>query len=596
MALITLKNISVQFGGPQILDCINLNIEAGERACITGRNGEGKSTLLKILSGEIEADTGEIIRESGLRISVLSQDVPADMPGSVYDIVSESTAHLDESDHHPGADRFITQLGLDGDLEFNQLSGGMRRRVLLARALSCDPHLLLLDEPTNHLDIETIEWLEKFLQRSRAATLFVTHDRSFLQGVANKVLDLDRGQLAGWNCDYKTFLQRKQELLNDEAVLWERKSKKLAQEEAWLRKGIKARRTRNEGRVVALKEMRLEFMARRTQSGVSKIAINAAGNSGNLVIKVEDVSYTWPGQNPVIDNFSARVIRGERIGIIGSNGTGKSTLINLLCGKLKPESGEVIHGTKIQLAFLDQLRDQLDLDKTIIQNIAEDRDEIVVNGVRKHVFGYLEEFLFSSERAKTKVSALSGGEKARLLLAKLFTNPGNLLVMDEPTNDLDVETLELLEEQLMNYTGTLLLVSHDRSFLDNVVTSTMVLEGDGSVAQYPGGYADWLQQRPVKKAGSGKKRGVRQGLGVKKAQYRLSYKEKQERKELPHKIDALETEIAQLQEIMAEPTIYQKDPEKAEKTSNRLPRAEAELEKVFERWSAIEARAEQIGE
>jgi len=593
MALITLKNISIQFGGPQILDGISLNIESGERACITGRNGEGKSSLLKILSGAIEPDSGEIIRESGLRVAMLSQDVPADMPGSVYEIVSQSTAHLDESDHHPGADRFLTQLGVDGHQEFNTLSGGMRRRVLLARALSNDPHLLLLDEPTNHLDIETIEWLEKFLQRSRFATLFVTHDRSFLQGVANKVLDLDRGQLAGWNCDYKTFLQRKQELLNDEAVMWARKSKKLAQEEVWLRKGIKARRTRNEGRVEALKVLREEYKARRTQSGVSKISINTAGNSGDQVIKVKDLSYAWPNQRPVIKNFSTRVIRGERIGIIGGNGSGKTTLINLLCGRLLPESGEVRHGTKVQLAFLDQLRDQLDLDKTIVQNIADDRDEVVINGVRKHVFGYLEEFLFSSDRAKTKVSALSGGEKARLLLAKLFTSPGNLLVMDEPTNDLDVETLELLEEQLMNYTGTLLLVSHDRSFLDNVVTSTFVLEGDGRVEQYPGGYADWLQQRTVK-AEPGIKQEVIKNKADKKNQNRLSYKQKQEREELPCKIEVLETEIAELHETLADPAIYQRDPLKAESAAKRLPKAETELEEIFERWTAIEELAEKL--
>jgi ATP-binding cassette subfamily F protein uup len=526
---------------------------------------------------------------------MLSQDVPADMPGSVYDIVSESTAHLDESDHHPGADRFLTQLGVDGKQEFNTLSGGMRRRVLLARALSNDPHLLLLDEPTNHLDIETIEWLENFLQRSRFATLFVTHDRSFLQGVANKVLDLDRGQLAGWNCDYKTFLQRKQELLNDEAVLWERKSKKLAQEEVWLRKGIKARRTRNEGRVEALKVLREEYRARRTQSGVSKFSINTAGNSGDQVIKIKNLSYAWPNKKAVINNFSARVLRGERIGIIGGNGTGKTTLINLLCGRLPPAAGEVRHGTKVELSFLDQLRDQLDLDKTIIQNIADDRDEVVINGVRKHVFGYLEEFLFSSERAKTKVRALSGGEKARLLLAKLFTSPGNLLVLDEPTNDLDIETLELLEEQLMNYTGTLLLVSHDRSFLDNVVTSTFVLEGDGRVGQYPGGYADWLQQRPVKAAPE-IKREVTKNKTDKKNQSRLSYKQKQEREELPLQIELLENEITRLQETLADPTIYQSDSLKAESAAKRLPVAETELEAIFERWTAIEELAERIGE
>ena len=595
MALISLKDISVQYGGPPVLDGVSLNIESGERACVTGRNGEGKSTLLKVLSGEVEPDKGEIIRQANLRVAVLSQDVPSDMPGTAEEIVSASTTHLDETEHHPGAERFLTELGIDGSAVFNTLSGGMRRRVLLARALAADPHLLLLDEPTNHLDISTIEWLEKYLQRSRFATLFVTHDRSFLQGVANKVLDLDRGQLSGWNCDYRTFLQRKQELLNDEAVLWERKSKLLAKEEAWLRKGIKARRTRNEGRVAALKALREEFSERRKESGVSKLAINTGGLSGRQVIKLKELRYSWPGQPPVISDFSARIIRGERIGIIGGNGAGKTTLLNLLCGKLKPDSGSVVMGTGIELAFLDQLRNTLDLDKSIIDNIAEDRDEIVINGSRKHVYGYLEEFLFSADRARTKVSALSGGEKARLLLAKLFTRPGNLLVMDEPTNDLDVETLELLEEQLANYSGTLLLVSHDRTFLDNVVTSTLVLEGNGKVGMYPGGYADWLLQRPAAEE-TVKRKTVQQKSAEPKVHKRLSFKEKRERSELPEKIDALETEIAQLQETMANLAIYQSDPQRAEAASKRLPEAEAELEHLFERWAEIEERAVEAGE
>lgn len=595
MALISLKEVSIQFGGPAVLDGIRLNIESGERACVTGRNGEGKSTLLKILSGEVEPDSGDVIRQAGLRVAVLSQDVPSDMPGTAEEIVSQSTSHLHESEHHPGADRFLTELGIEGNAVFNTLSGGMRRRVLLARALAADPHLLLLDEPTNHLDIATIEWLEKYLLRSRCATLFVTHDRSFLQGVANKVLDLDRGQLSGWNCGYRTFLRRKQELLKDEMVLWERKSKLLAREEAWLRKGIKARRTRNEGRVSALKALREQFRERRLESGVSKLAINSGGRSGTQVLKLKELCYAWPGQPPVIENLSARIIRGERIGIIGSNGSGKTTLIKLLCGKLKPDSGTVTTGTRIELAFLDQMRNQLDLDKTIIENIAEDRDEVVINGVRKHVYGYLEEFLFSADRARTKVSALSGGEKARLLLAKLFTNPGNLLVMDEPTNDLDVETLELLEEQLANYKGTLLLVSHDRTFLDNVVTSTLVLEGGGKVGMYPGGYADWLLQRPENTITEKKNRAPRKAA-AQKVNTRLSFKEKRERSELPGKIDALETEIAQLQEIMADLTIYQSNPEKAAAASKRLPETEAELEMLFERWAEIEERAAEAGE
>ncbi len=595
MALISLNEISVQYGGPAVLDSVSLNIEIGERACVTGRNGEGKTTLLKVLSGEVEPDRGEIIRQANLRVAVLSQDVPSDMPGTAEEIVSASTVHLDETEHHPGADRFLSELGIDGSAIFNALSGGMRRRVLLARALAADPHLLLLDEPTNHLDIPTIEWLENYLRRSRAATLFVTHDRSFLQGVANKVLDLDRGQLSGWNCDYHTFLQRKQELLNDEAVLWERKSKLLVKEEAWLRKGIKARRTRNEGRVEALKALREQFKERRIEAGVSRLAVNTSGSSGRQVIKVKNLTYAWPDHPPIIKNFSARIIRGERIGIIGSNGTGKTTLINLLCGKLKPDSGTVIMGSNIELAFLDQLRGTLDLDKSIIENIAENRDEVVINGVHKHVYGYLEEFLFSADRARTKVGALSGGEKARLLLAKLFIRPGNLLIMDEPTNDLDVETLELLEEQLANYTGTLLLVSHDRTFLDNVVTSTLVLEGGGEVEMYPGGYADWLQQRPAV-VEAVKDKAVQQKAAEPKVHNRLSFKEKRERTKLPGKIAALETEVEQLQATMADLAVYQSDPQRAEAACERLPLAEAELEQLFERWAEIEERAIEVGE
>ncbi len=594
MALITLKDLSVQFGGPPVLDSVNLNIEEGERACVTGRNGEGKSTLLKIIGGSLEPDSGEIIRRDGVRVATLSQDVPSDMPGTVRDIVDGGTCRRSESEHHPGADRFLTELDLNGAALFNTLSGGMRRRVLLARTLAADPHLLLLDEPTNHLDIATIEWLESYILRSRFSVLFVTHDRSFLQHVANKVLDLDRGQLSGWNCDYRTFLQRKQELLNDEAVYWERKGRLLAREEAWLRKGIKARRTRNEGRVAALLQLRRQFTLRRSESGVSRISVNTGDASGEQVIKAEGVTYAWPGSEPVIRDLNLRVIRGERVGIIGANGSGKTTLLNLLCGTIAPQAGSVKTGTRIKLCFLDQMRAELDLDRTIIENIADDREEVEINGRRKHVYGYLEEFLFSADRARTKVGALSGGEKARLLLAKLFTRPGNLLVLDEPTNDLDVETLELLEEQLAEYTGTLLLVSHDRAFLDNVVTSTLVLEGGGAVGVYPGGYSDWLQQRkpqPVEKQET-----PTPAARAPRANTRLSFREKREREELPGMIDTLEREIAALHALMADPAIYQSDPVNAGKASKRLPEAEQRLDELFERWTAIEERAMAAGE
>ena len=594
MALLSLRNVSIQYGGPAVLDDVSFSIEPGDRACVTGRNGEGKSTLLKIIAGLVTPDTGEIIRQPGLRTAYLTQDVPGDTDGTVADLVEQGLSHEARDTHHPGPALFLTQLGLDGDTPFNALSGGMRRRALMARALASAPDLLLLDEPTNHLDIATIEWLEGYLRKSRCACLFVTHDRAFLKRVAVKVLDLDRGQLAGWDCDYATFLQRKQNLLNDEAVYWERKSKRLAQEEAWIRRGVKARTTRNEGRVAALLELRETFKQRRTQTGVSRLQLDASEASGEQVLKVEKISFAYPGEAPVIRDFSAKVLRGERIGIIGPNGAGKTTLLNLLCGRLTPDAGRVTPGARVQLAFFDQLRARLDLEASVVQNLADDKDEVTVGGVRKHVFGYLGDFLFTPDRARTPVKALSGGERARLLLAKLFLQPGNLLVMDEPTNDLDIETLELLEEQLLGYAGTLLLVSHDRDFLDNVVTSTFVLEGDGRVGLSPGGYADWLLQRPATGPDTTKKSAGAAVRPAVRAQTRLSFKEKRDREELPARIDALEGEVAALHAALADATLYQNEPAAIAAAQHRLPQAEAELEAAFDRWADIEARAAQV--
>jgi len=579
-----------------VLDSVSLSIEPGDRACITGRNGEGKSTLLKLIAGLIRPDSGEIIRQPGLRIAYLTQDVPDDMEGTVAEIVEQGVGNLTDETHHPGGARFLSQLGLEGDTPFNTLSGGMRRRVLLARALVADPHLLLLDEPTNHLDIDSIEWLETFLQRCRCACLFVTHDRAFLKRVAGKVLDLDRGQLAGWDCNYATFVQRKQDLLNDEAVFWERKTKKLAQEEAWIRRGVKARTTRNEGRVAALLKLREEFRQRRTQSGVSRLQLDAGGSSGEQVLKINNVSFAYPGSQPIIRDFSAKVLRGERIGLIGPNGSGKTTLLNLLCGRLTPSHGSVTAGARVQLAFFDQLRAQLDLNASVLHNLADDKEEVVIGGVRKHVYGYLEDFLFTSDRARTPVKALSGGERSRLLLAKLFLQPGNLLVMDEPTNDLDVETLELLEEQLLGYAGTLLLVSHDRTFLDNVVTSTFVLDGKGGVGLYPGGYADWLTQRPAPEPGTPVKpdNGVVRTLAAARKPDRLSYKDRRDHQELPARIEALEAEIAALHAALCDVALYQKSPGSGDAAKSRLPKAEAELESAFTRWADLEERAARL--
>jgi len=453
--LLSLKNVTLAFGGPAVLDNVSLSVSRGLRAALTGRNGEGKSTLFKILAGMLEPDSGEIVRAPGLKVAIVSQGV---------------------------------------DAANDSRSGGEIRRERLEAAFRAAPDILLLDEPTNHLDLEAIDWLEAMIKRQREmAVLVVTHDRRFLRRVANQIFDLDRGELSGWECDYTTFVRRKADLRSDEAVYWERKSKKLAQEEAWIRRGVKARTTRNEGRVAALKKLRAEFAARRKELGVSTMKLDTAAPGGVRVLKIEDLSFSY--DRPIVAHFTADVLRGERIGILGRNGAGKTTLLRLLTGGLQPMQGSVTRGTNVRIAFLDQMRGELKDELSVGENIASDRDEVVVGGVKKHVYSYLADFLFAPERVRTPVKALSGGERARLMLAKLFLTPANLLVMDEPTNDLDIETLELLEEQLLDYKGTLLLVSHDREFLNNVVTSTLVLEGDGSVKGYPGGYDDYLSQK-----------------------------------------------------------------------------------------------------
>ena len=502
--LCSLKDVELAFGGPKILDKVSLSVSKGMRAALTGRNGEGKSTLMKVIAGMVEPDDGEIVKAPGLRIEYVVQDVKAE-----------------------GAD----EVGK---------SGGQIKKARLEKAILSQPDLLLLDEPTNHLDIETIDWLEAMIRRQRdMAVIVVTHDRRFLRKVATKIFDLDRGELSGWECDYTTFVKRKAELLADEAVYWERKSKKLAQEEAWIRRGVKARTTRNEGRVAALMKLREEFAARRKQSGVSTMKLDTAAAGGMRVIKIEGLGFGYGSKcgsrsvecgvkedknfnNPslltpnsslhtnIIKSFTSDVLRGERIGILGRNGAGKTTLLNLLTGRLRPSEGTVTLGTNVQMAFLDQLRGELKPELTVGENIASDRDEVIVGGVKKHVYSYLADFLFPPERVRTPVKALSGGERARLMLAKLFLKPANLLIMDEPTNDLDIETLELLEEQLLNYKGTLLLVSHDREFLDNVITSSYVLEGDGEVKVCAGGYEDYekLRSWKVGKLESSKNPGV----------------------------------------------------------------------------------------
>ena len=561
--LLSLKDVSLAFGGPPVLDKVSFSISKGLRAALTGRNGEGKSTLMKVVAGTLEPDTGEIVRAPHLKTIYVSQEVPHDR---------------------------------EGDAEFNALSGGRRRRKILEEALLARPDLLLLDEPTNHLDMEAIDWLEGFLRRQRdMAVLIVTHDRRFLKRVATKILDLDRGELSGWECDYSTFVRRKAELLADEAVYWERKSKKLAQEEAWIRRGVKARTTRNEGRVAALMKLRAEFAARRTTVGTATMKLDTAAPGGVSVLKVKDVSFAYGGDKPIISNFTTTILRGERIGILGVNGVGKTTLLNLLTGRLSPTSGEIQRGTNVEMSFFDQLRSEMKPELTVGENIASDRYEVVVGGVKKHVYSYLADFLFTPERVRTPVKALSGGERARLMLAKLFLKPANLLVMDEPTNDLDIETLELLEEQLLAYSGTLLLVSHDREFLDNVVTSTFVLEGDGEVRSYPGGYADYIAQRGRREEKAAQQETPQPKATVQLAQSptqskKLSYKEQRELDSLPGRIEALEKEVAEIRDAISDGSLFRRDPAKAQSMTVRLPLAEAELESLVERWAELEER------
>ena len=631
MALLTLRDIKLGFGGPNLLNSLNLQIEPRERLCLLGRNGEGKSTLMKLIGGMIKADEGSIESKQGLKTAYLTQEIPENMEGSVYDIVSsglEGVGEVLKNYHHVSlelADDYseekmeelsriqhelealdgwslsqqvettISLLDLPMDDEFSALSGGLKRRVLLAKALVTEPDLLLLDEPTNHLDIESIQWLEEFLLNWKGSLLFVTHDRSFLQKLATRIIELDRGKLSSWPGGYENYLLRKQEALENEDKENALFDKRLAQEEVWIRQGIKARRTRNEGRVRALKALRSERMERRDQKGQVNMQVSAQERSGKRVIEVENISYSY-GEKLIVKNFSTVITRGDRIGILGPNGVGKSTLIKLMLGELVADKGKVEQGTKLDVAYFDQFRSELDLTKSVRENLAEGTDNIEVAGRTKHVMSYLSDFLFSPDRANSPVSTLSGGERNRLMLAKLFAKPFNLLVMDEPTNDLDVDTLELLEELLMQYEATLILVSHDRAFLDNVVTSTLVFEGDGQVNEYIGGYEDWLRQSAIdmkKKTETAKipeKKPVKQPLKSEtKTAKKLSYKEQREIEQLPLLIEELDSELTELTENMAEPTFYQQDKESISAVTQRLADIEQELKAAYERWEALEA-------
>lgn len=625
MALINLSNITIAFGGPLILDNVTLDVQKGQRICILGPNGTGKSTLLKIIAGTVHHDAGTIVTEPSLRIAYLQQDVPDNFNDTVENIIMAGagkagemlvqwnrmheqdgdsgilhTLH-NELDHHNGweiqtaTNRILSQIQLDGKAMFADLSGGLKRRVMLGRALVVDPDVLLLDEPTNHLDIESIQWLESFILGSKLTILFVTHDRALLKRLATRIIELDRGKLYDWACDYDTFLERKQALLNAEEKEWERFDKLLAQEEVWIRKGVKARRCRNEGRVKALLRMREERRKRRERSGSVTMAISEAQRSGDLVIDAENVSFSYEDK-PIVDKLSVVVSRNDKIGIIGKNGCGKTTLIKLLLGKLPPSEGTVKFGTNLEVVYFDQLREILDPDKTIWQNVLPGGgDTVHVNGVPRHIITYLQDFLFTAERAKTPVKHLSGGEKNRLLLARMFTQPSNVLVLDEPTNDLDIETLELLEELLSEYRGTVIVVSHDRVFLNNLVTSTLVFEDNGIVKEYIGGYDDWERQRKVndfqpkkteqKQSELKRDTDPNKASGVKK----LSYKEKQLLETLPQKIEILEQEQAELNRQLADPKYFQQQGFVAE-TKERLSQIEYDLEASFTQWQELESR------
>jgi len=604
MPLVTLDRVSIAYGHLPLLDEVALQVDARERVSIIGRNGTGKSTLLKILSDEIPPDSGTVWRQPSLRVARLEQDVPLSAHRSVFEVVAEGhTHHLEEDEswlreHH--VDLILSRLDLKADAIVDTLSGGWRRRVLLARALVGQPDLLLLDEPTNHLDIDAIQWLEGFLAEYEGAVVFVTHDRAFLQRLATRIIELDRGRLTSWPGNYATYLRRKEEALANEQVLAEKFDKKLAEEEAWLRQGIKARRTRNEGRVRALEAMRAERAARREQAGQVRLQVEQAEQSGKMVFEAKGISKSFDGA-PIVRNFSTRVMRGDRIGLIGSNGAGKTTLLRLLLGDLTPDEGDIRAGANVQVAYYDQQREQLDPERTVFDTVGEGNDTVTSNGRTRHVHAYLRDFLFSDERARSPVKALSGGERNRLLLARLFTRPANVLVLDEPTNDLDLETLELLEEQLIEWPGTLLLVSHDRAFLDNVVTSTFVFEGGGRIQEYVGGYEDWVRQRLTEKSASPALAGAANASPADAApekpkttrivarRLKLSFKDQRELDGLPAAIDALEQEERALAARIAGPDFYK---ESADSIKEALARAE-ELQKAlaaaYARWGALDA-------
>ena len=627
MPLVTLQDIYLSYGQPPLIDRINLVIEPGERICLIGRNGAGKSTLLKILTGQVTADEGVLKRAAGVKIAQLEQSVPHDATGSVFDVIAEGLGeegklaaryhHLilqlgsdpsdkvmneleevqgelervDGWDINQRVEAIVTTMELNPDVDISSLSGGYKRRVLLARALVCKPDLLLLDEPTNHLDIDAIQWVEAFLLKWEGALLFISHDRRFMNNLATRFVEIDRGQLAEFNCNYATYIQRKKDMLETEDRHNALFDKRLSQEEVWIRQGIKARRTRNEGRVRALEALRVEHAARRKQVGTAKMDIQQADKSGKIVAEANDISFAFDDGNAVVKSFSTLIQRGDKVGLIGRNGVGKTTLLKLLLGQLEPQQGKIKTGTNLNIAYFDQYRAALDETKTVQDNVSGGRDMLEVGGKSRHVISYLQDFLFSPDRCRQPVSALSGGERNRLLLAKLFTQPSNILVLDEPTNDLDIDTLDLLEELLIDYKGTVLLVSHDRSFLNNVVTSTLVFEGNAVINQYIGGYDDWLRQRKAeltpstgKASATASKASSKTDATVKKR----SYKVQRELDKLPAEIERLEAEIAAISEQINQPDFYQAERSVTAAIEKNLTTVQEQLNHCYQRWEELE--------
>ena len=609
MALLSLKNVSLSYGGKPLLDDVEFHIERGDRICLLGVNGTGKSTMLRVLSGDSKPDEGEIIRSSGIRVARLPQQVPTHLTGCVLDIVCPDHADPDHQREEREAIQILSRLDLDPEADFATLSGGTRRRVLLAETLVGSPEVVLLDEPTNHLDLDSIAWLEAYLLRHCKTFLFISHDRSFVRRVASRVVELDRGHLSDWNCDYDTFLRRKEEAMQAESQQWQRMDKLLEKEEAWRRRGVKARTVRNQGRLRALESLRSERRQRRERTGTVQMSVQEADRTGQIVLKADHVSFGF-GSTPLLHDLSTVITRGDRVGIIGPNGCGKTTLLRLLLepqgtvGGLVPQSGKITHGTNLQVAYSDQLRAQLDETKSLAENIVQGKEFIMLQGVKRHVFGYLEDFLFTPDRARAPVSVLSGGERNRLLLARLFAQPSNVLVLDEPTNDLDLDTLELLEEQLDSYSGTVLLVSHDREFLNNVVTSTLVFEkhpadrtdtwlppdGGWHINEYVGGYDDWMAKRVLPPEPEAPKKGSAQ-KPEQPGRKNLTFKERRELEELPSRIEAMEEEQTQWHACLADPAFFRKPKAEITHATERSEALETELANAYSRWAELEARA-----